>query len=56
MKAAEHDKSPTQTDTNTTHAWVREPDEAEKKKQAAQSQTGRDEGQVLDEPGYGHGV
>ena len=57
MKAPQHDQSPpSQNESNTKPAWVREPDEAQKKKQAAQSQSAREEGQVLDEPGYGHGV
>ena len=57
MKAPQHDQSPpSQNESNTKPAWEREPDEAQKKKQAAQSQSAREEGQVLDEPGYGHGV
>ena len=56
MKAPEHEQSPPQNETNARPAWVREPDEAEKKKQSSQSESARDEGQGLDEPGYGYGV
>ena len=56
MKAREHEQPPSQNETNARPAWVREPDEAEKKKQQSQAQTARDEGQSLDEPGYGYGV
>lgn len=55
MKAREHEQPPPQNET-VRPAWVREPDEAEKKKQQNQAQKARDEGQSLDEPGYGYGV
>ena len=57
MKAREHEQPPSQNETNARPAWVREPDEVEKKKQQQnQAQSARDEGQGLDEPGYGYGV
>ena len=56
MKAREHEQPPSQNETITRPAWVREPDEAEKKKKQNQAQSARDEGQSLDEPGYGYGV
>ena len=56
MKAPQHDQSPPQNESTSKPAWVREPDEAEKKKQQNKAQSARDEGQSLDEPGYGYGV
>jgi hypothetical protein len=56
MKSPQHEQSPPQNEAtpSTSAPWVREPDEAEKR--AKQSQSAREEAQLLDEPGYGYGV
>ena len=54
-KATQHDES---TSTNEPHAppvWVHEPD-ARDDDHPSHPPSGRDEGQGLDEPGYGYGV
>jgi hypothetical protein len=57
MKSPQPEQAPPQNEAtpSTSAPWVREPDDAEKKR-AKQSQSARDEAQVLDEPGYGYGV
>ena len=53
MKASQDDSTP-QEDPNQAQVWAREPDVPDGEPQCPPAQD--DDEQVIDEPGYGHGV
>jgi hypothetical protein len=53
MTTGQQDTSTQSDDSNTPPVWVQEPDDSDAD---PHSPTGHEEGEPMEEPGYGHGV
>jgi len=54
MTTGQHDTSSRSDDVNTPRVWAQEPDGSDEEPDSPP--TGHEEGEPMDEPGYGHGV